>query len=119
VGQRSMEHLNQILESVPSRRQELLQVPGRDWSTKHEQLMLDTFDGERFSKLLAALAKNETWQVPTLVNAQLYAFRDPRTIWSDGRLRYVPAQEIETWKTFFSDRERVPSAEDKDIRTHL
>ncbi|MCI0625221.1 MAG: amidohydrolase family protein [Acidobacteria bacterium] len=120
AGQRSMEHLNQILESVSSKSQELFQVPGRDWSLTHEKLMLDTFDDKRLGMLIAVLARNETWQVPTLVNAQLYAFqRDLRTIWNDRRLRYIPAHELETWKKLFSDREREPTGEDKHVRTRL
>src|SRR5712692_4250075 len=81
AGQRSMEHLNQILESSSSRSQELFQVPGRDWSSKHEMLMLDSFTEERFRDLVAVLAKNQSWQVPTLVIARVYAFPpDPQSI---------------------------------------
>src|SRR5713101_5294622 len=43
AGQRSMEHLNQILESSSSRSHELFQVPGREWSSKYDKLTLDTF----------------------------------------------------------------------------
>src|SRR5713101_2242805 len=38
AGQRSMEHLNQILESSSSRSHELFQVPGREWSSKYDKL---------------------------------------------------------------------------------
>ncbi len=102
VGQRSMEHLNQILESASSKSRELFQVPGRDRSVQHEELMLDTFDEARFARLLAVLVRNETWQVPTLVNGELYAFqRNLKTIWSDSRLRYLSPDETAAWKQHF------------------
>jgi hypothetical protein len=93
-----MEHLNQILESSSSRSHELFQVPGREWSSKYDKLTLDTFDVGKFKKLIAILAKNHSWQVPALVRNRVWAFRGERVISDDGRLRYVPANEVATWR---------------------
>jgi len=101
TGQQSMEHLNQILESSSSRSHELFQVPGREWSSKYDKLTLDTFDEGKFNKLVATLAKNHSWQVPTLVRNRVWAFRGEAVISSDSRLRYIPANEVATWKKFW------------------
>ncbi|MGH9788644.1 MAG: amidohydrolase family protein [Candidatus Acidiferrales bacterium] len=99
VGQRSMEHLLQILESSSSRSQELFQVPGRDWSSKYEEVMLDTFDEERFEELGALLARNQTWQVPTLAISRVHIFQwNLRMIRNDDWLRYIPAAEVASWE---------------------
>jgi|SRR3989475_1503466 len=120
AGQRSMEHLNQILESSSSRSQELFQVPGRDWSSEHEKLMLDTFSDERFRKLVAVLAKNQSWQVPTLVVARVYAFpRDLRIIRNEDRMRYIPSNEIANWKKLFPERVQEPTDTEKAVRGRL
>jgi imidazolonepropionase-like amidohydrolase len=101
VGQRSMEHLDQILESSSSRSHELFQVPGRDWSSKYDKLTLDTFDEGKFKTLIATLAKNHSWQVPTLVRNRVWGFRGDPRFRDDTRLRYIPADEIASWKQFF------------------
>ncbi len=120
LGQRSMEHLNQILESSSSRSHELFQVPGRDWTIKHEKVMLDAFDEERFKTLVAVLAKNRTCQVPTQVMARVHAFRhDRRMIQNDSWLRYIPAEEIATWNQPYQSRYPQPTETEKTIRERL
>jgi imidazolonepropionase-like amidohydrolase len=104
AGQRSMEHLNQILESSSSRSQELFQVPGRDWSDKYDKLMLDSFDEGRFKNLVSILARNQTWQVPTLSAKRAGPMDNEATSGADNRLRYVPADEIANWKRSLPDR---------------
>lgn len=112
VGQRSIEHLNQILESSSSRSQELFQVPGRDWSSKYEMMMLDTFNEQKFGTLTAVLNKNRTWQVPTLVIFR----RALQPTQTDSRLRYIPAEESATWKKPPPDRDREPTDAEKTLR---
>jgi cytosine/adenosine deaminase-related metal-dependent hydrolase len=107
AGQQSMEHLDQILESSSSRSRELLQVPGKDWSSKYDELTLDTFDEARFKRLVATLAKNQSWQVPTLVRKRVHAFRGETVITNDSRLGYVPGNELADWKKYFSPHEKA------------
>ena len=92
AGQRSFEHLFQILESSSSKSGELFAVPLGEWSSKYDKLMLDTFDETKFRELVAVLAKNRTYQVPTLVTRRISDRRTPRR-W----LRYVPAEEMASW----------------------
>ena len=120
VGQRSMEHFLQILESSSSKSQELFQVPSREWSSKHEKLMLDTFDEERFTKLVAVLAKNRTYQVPTLVISRVLSFRSsPRVIRNESWLRYIPAPEVASWPEVLPRRDREPTEAEKTIQGRL
>jgi imidazolonepropionase-like amidohydrolase len=116
AGQRSMEHLNQILESSSSRSQELLHVPGRDWSSKYDKLTLDTFDEGKFKNLVATLAKNQSWQVPTVVRNRVGAFRGETIIVEDRRLRYVPPDELANWRKFFPP---IEQDSEKPIRQRL
>ncbi|HET6669195.1 MAG TPA: hypothetical protein VFH15_03095, partial [Pyrinomonadaceae bacterium] len=60
AGQRSMEHLNQVLETCSSKEQELLRVPVKDWSSAHDRLMVDTYDESKCRKLFSLLAENHT-----------------------------------------------------------
>jgi amidohydrolase family protein len=117
AGQRSMEHLNQILESSSSRSHELFQVPGREWSYKYDKLALDTFDETKFKRLVATLAQNHSWQVPTLVRNQVWALRGETVIMSDSRLRYIPASEVEIWRKQFPDLQ--PTDMEKAVRGRL
>ncbi len=120
AGQRSMEHLNQILESSSSRSQELFRVPGRNWSSKYEKLMLDTFSEEKLGELVAVLAKNQTWQVPTLVNNRVQAFPgDLKIIGNEKQLSYIPADEIATLKQQFPERFRQPTDIEKGYQVRL
>jgi imidazolonepropionase-like amidohydrolase len=108
AGQRSMEHLDQILESSSSRSDELFQVPGSEWSDKYDQVTLDTFDEDKFRSVVAVLAKNQSWQVPTLVRKRVHALRGEPVLTGDSRLRYVPADEVASWSRYFPAGQRGP-----------
>jgi imidazolonepropionase-like amidohydrolase len=120
AGKRSMEHFFQILESSSSKSQELFQVPARDWSSKHQKMMLDTFDERKFRTLVTVLANNRTRQVPTLVMGRALSFRqDPRRIRNERRLRYIPADEIAVWNKTFASEGAQPTNAAKTIGARL
>ncbi|MGH9795589.1 MAG: amidohydrolase family protein [Candidatus Acidiferrales bacterium] len=120
AGQRSMEHLLQIFESSSSKSLELFQVPARDWSSKHEEMMLDTFDDQKFRALGAVLAKNRTWQVPTLVISRVHTFRgDLRKIRNERWMRYIPADEIASWNETDAGASSQPTGEERNLPTRL
>src|SRR2546422_2855141 len=85
-----------------------------------DELMLDTFDDRRLKKLISTLAKNQTWQVPTLVRSRVHAFYwDHRIIWNENRFPYIPADELASWKRLHPDTDPdLPDAE-KVIRRRL
>jgi imidazolonepropionase-like amidohydrolase len=119
AGQRSMEHLNQILETCSSKEQELLRVPGKNWGIVYDKLMLDTYDQSKCRKLFSILAENHTWQVPTLVLKQMYYFSDDlRYFTKSPRLKYVPVDEQDRWKPYVA-RHKNLSKDEKALKKRI
>ena len=109
AGQKSIEHLGTILQGCSSiedelRRLEAAPMPsGGDFSEFPRRIaargerMLDTYDGQKAKQLFAHLAKNQTWQVPTLVTKQALTFADDFDRNGDERLKYIPQSEQKRW----------------------
>ena len=121
AGQRSIEHLGTILEGASSQSRELRRLeatapPPRDPSDFPRRIaargerMLDTYDEKTARELFARLARNQTWQVPTLIVKYTQTFVDDLARAGDPREKYVPAPDREWWspqKNFFA-RYRTP-----------
>jgi hypothetical protein len=116
AGRRSMEHLNQVLETCSSKEQELLRVPGKDWGIAYDKLMVDTYDESKCRKLFSLLAENHTWQVPTLIQKRMYYFSgDLRYFTESPRLKYIPVDEQDRWKPYIA-RQKSLSENEKNLR---
>ncbi|MEY2394319.1 MAG: hypothetical protein QOF94_664 [Acidobacteriaceae bacterium] len=95
AGQKSFEHLIGIFEGSSPLEDEFLK------GAKSETKFLSSYDPARESELFALLAKNHTWQCPTLVWEQGGNLIDEATFAQDSRAKYVPAYWKEvTWKRF-------------------
>jgi len=95
AGQMSFEHLIGIFEGSSPLEDEFLKGP------KTETKFLSTYDPVRASKLFALLAKNHTWQCPTLVWERGGNLIDETDFVHDARAKYVPAYWKDvTWKRF-------------------
>ncbi len=95
AGQRSFEHLIGIFEGSSPLEDEFLKGP------KTETRFLATYDLARASALFALLAKNHTWQCPTLVWERGGNLIDLADFAHDPRAKYVPAYWKDvTWKRF-------------------
>lgn len=121
AGQKSIEHLGSFLEgsstaetelrnwaSPPVKNQDFSVIPARIAARGNR--MLDTYSHEKAAQLLALLAKNNTWQVPTLLAKQVNTFVDEISKAQDPHYKYVPASIREGWspdKNFFY-RYRTP-----------
>jgi hypothetical protein len=121
AGQKSVEHLGTFLEgsstaetelrnwpSPPIRNQDYSVIPAR--IAARGKRTLDTYSAQKAAQLLALLARNNTWQVPTLLAKQVNTFVDDISKAQDPRYKYVPASEREGWspdKNFFY-RYRTP-----------
>jgi imidazolonepropionase-like amidohydrolase len=93
AGMRSFEHLIGIFEGSLPLEDELLQ------GGKTESKLLASYDPERAATLAAVLAKNQTWQCPTLVWERGGNLIDVTDFSRDARAKYVPAYWKEhTWK---------------------
>lgn len=115
AGQQSVEHLGTFLEGSSTAETELRNWPAA--SLKDGNLsaipariaargsrMLETYSEQKAAHLLSLLAKNKTWQVPTLLAKQVNTFVDDISKVQDRRYKYVPALVREGWrpdKNFF------------------
>ena len=95
AGQRSFEHLIGIFEGSSPLEDQFLKGP------KTVGQFLSSYDPTRAAALFALLAKNRTWQCPTLVWERGGNLIDETDFAHDTRAKYAPAawKDI-TWKRF-------------------
>jgi imidazolonepropionase-like amidohydrolase len=95
AGQRSIEHFTGIFEGCSTIEDQLIKGPkslGRNVST---------YDPRRASALIALMAKNQTWQVPTLVWERGQWLIDDIDVSHDPLQKYAPAAwKDRTWPMF-------------------
>jgi imidazolonepropionase-like amidohydrolase len=95
AGMHSFEHLIGIFEGSSPLEDEFLK------GDKGEGKFLATYDPARAATLATLLAKNQTWQCPTLVWERGGNLIDVTDFSKDTRAKYVPtAWKDITWKTF-------------------
>jgi imidazolonepropionase-like amidohydrolase len=108
---RSFEHLIGIFEGSSPLEDEFLK------GDKTEAKFLSSYDPERASALAALLAKNQTWQCPTLVWERGGNLIDVTDFSKDTRVKYVPAYwKDQTWKKFTDQVEREFNTDDLETR---
>lgn len=109
-NQRSFEHLIGVDQACSTQEESLIAISRKqldamarsDTAAEAElerqwwDLLIATHDPARCRRVLERLARNRTWQTPTLVNIQKKCV-DPATLRSDDRLSYVPAYIREWW----------------------
>jgi len=95
AGMRSFEHLIGIFEGSSPLEDEFLK------GGKTETKFLASYDPARAAALAELLAKNQTWQCPTLVWERGGNLLDVTDFAKDARAKYVPdSWKDKTWKTF-------------------
>ena len=95
AGQKSFEHLIGIFEGSSPLEDAFLKGP------KTQGQFLSTYDPKRAAALFALLAKNHTWQCPTLVWERGGNLIDQTDFAHDTRAKYAPAYWKDvTWKRF-------------------
>ena len=98
AGMHSFEHLIGIFEGSSPAEAKFLA------GTKTEGKFLSTYDPARAEALAAILAKNQTWQCPTLVWERGGNLIDVTDYSKDPRAKYVPAHWKDvTWKKMSED----------------
>ncbi|HEY6339003.1 MAG TPA: amidohydrolase family protein [Candidatus Sulfotelmatobacter sp.] len=107
AGQKSFEHLIGIFEGSSPLEDEFLKGP------KTVSKFLSTYDPVRAAALFALLAKNQTWQCPTLVWERGGNLIEERDFVHDARAQYVPASWKDvTWKRFTDQVEHEFNTDD-------
>ncbi len=111
AGMHSFEHLIGIFEGSSPLEDEFLK------GDKTEAKFLSSYDPERASALAALLAKNQTWQCPTLVWERGGNLIDVTDFSKDARAKYVPAYwKDQTWKKFTDRVEKEFNTDDLETR---
>jgi imidazolonepropionase-like amidohydrolase len=95
AGQKSFEHLIGILEGSSTKEDEFLT------GNKNVTQLLAAYDPARLPALAALLAKNQTWQCPTLVWERGGNLLDQTDLAADTRAKYAPQSwKNGAWKRF-------------------
>jgi imidazolonepropionase-like amidohydrolase len=111
AGMHSFEHLIGIFEGSSPLEDEFLK------SGKTEAKFLASYDPERAAALAAELAKNQTWQCPTLVWERGGNLIDVTDFSKDTRAKYVPEYWKEhTWKNFSEQVKQGFNGDDLETR---
>ena len=98
AGQKSIEHFTGIFEGCSTIEDQLIKGP------KTLGLNVKTYDPARAKALIALMAKNQTWQVPTLVWERGQWLVDDIDLSHDPLTKYAPAAwKDHTWPMFVSD----------------
>ncbi|HKN24495.1 MAG TPA: amidohydrolase family protein [Candidatus Acidoferrum sp.] len=111
AGMHSFEHLIGIFEGSSPLEDEFLK------GDKTEAKFLSSYDSERASALAALLAKNQTWQCPTLVWERGGNLIDITDFSKDARAKCVPAYwKDQTWKKFTEQVKQDFNTDDLETR---
>jgi imidazolonepropionase-like amidohydrolase len=98
AGQKSIEHFTGIFEGCSTIEDDLIKGP------KGLGLNVKTYDPARAKVLIALMAKNQTWQVPTLVWERGQWLVDDIDLSHDPLIKYAPSSwKDHTWPMFVSD----------------
>jgi len=110
-GMHSFEHLIGIFEGSSPLEDAFLK------GDKTETRLLASYDPGRAAALAALLAKNQTWQCPTLVWERGGNLIDATDFSKDTRAKYVPAYwKNQTWKKFTEQVESEFNTDDLETR---
>lgn len=105
AGMKSMEHLHGVVLSCSAREDELrsemlkggAHLPGDDRLRLEMHEAAASYDDRKAAPIFAHLAKNKTWQVPTLVAQLPYVQSFDTRITTDPRLKYIPPSAQQRW----------------------
>lgn len=119
AGQKSIEHFSRVLTGCSaqedtiggmvreaiSKGQPIFPLIG-----KIQEMQLSTYDASKAQVLFKTFAKNQTWQVPTLVQQRSFAYLDDENFRADPRLVYIPMEVQKSWdpRTDFRMKWRTP-----------
>ncbi|HEY7213451.1 MAG TPA: amidohydrolase family protein [Thermoanaerobaculia bacterium] len=129
AGQKSIEHFTSFMEACSTREEELRKARADAWANLPEgqarpsraslrplsRQMLDTFSPEKANALFARLARNHTWQCPTLVVQRNMAFIKDPAIHDDPRVKYMPPGIASGWDPTGDFRLQDRTQEDYDL----
>jgi imidazolonepropionase-like amidohydrolase len=136
AGQKSIEHMYDLLTETSTdearlrkawveREARILALKGKPMPPELEEQeftllaeALDTYSEEKAARLFAVLARNVTYECPTIVIHRTWGSLAAPTLLNDPRLRYVPVKQRGS-VNFYLDAARTWSAERKSFVNRL
>lgn len=119
VGQKSIEHLTGILIASSDKetelRDKLVKADSPEARGRVQTTALETYDEKKAADLVARLAKNQTWQCPTLIVLRSSAYHGDESFRRDGRLRYIPRLLQQRWNLRATNRSGGDNAVEKKV----
>jgi hypothetical protein len=127
AGQRSMEHLtgSQVIlyrdcSTLVSMAKKVLPevIATGSPDLPFIKQALELCDKKKATALFRHLAKNGTWQVPTLITSKTHEFTDLDTLYRDERLKYMPGgkDHFKDWEDFHTRLQKRTTKEWDDGR---
>jgi Amidohydrolase family len=106
AGQKSMEHLYGVALSCSAREDELrsemlnggFNLPGSERIRLEMDEATASYNSRKAASVFAHLARNRTWQVPTLDVVVPYAYSFDARVTTDPRLKYIPPSVQRRWR---------------------
>jgi imidazolonepropionase-like amidohydrolase len=131
LGQRTIEHLTYVAsdcsteaDALRAERVAMLDDTSKtrmpDYLSQGPRIIAG-YDPARCRALTARLARNRTWQVPTLVVSRSYAYLDDERFTADPRMRYMPddfATKVGNWHSNPRLRALTPADWANNKRVH-
>jgi imidazolonepropionase-like amidohydrolase len=124
AGQKSVEHLSGFLLAASSQEEQIqMQLVGAMSSSepyteasavlrRQSKELRDTFDPRKAAAIEVRLARNRTWQAPTLTVLRAMANLDDPEFTSDARLKYMPHSIRAQWNPQNDFRLKQRTADD-------
>jgi len=121
AGQKSMEHMFGIYLACSNReselRSELLkggsELPGGERVRLEVDEAMASYDAAKAAIVFEHLARNKTWQVPTLTVFSRGKLPADSPVFGDARLRYIPPSTQQKWTEV--GKQRVGTADEIEI----
>jgi len=122
-GQKSIEHLTNVLRACSSKEPDLMRTQFRDCSKGQvawQRELLATYSEKKAAELVARLRERNTWQTPTLILLRNVAFTATElNLPSDSRSRYVPRKLLDIWRSGFEQNVKDMTKEQASLRSAL
>jgi len=124
AGQKSIEHLTNVLRACSSKETDLMRTQFRD-SSKTGQLawrreLLASYSEQKAAELIAKFRAQNTWQTPTLILLRDVAFASAElNLPSDSHSKYVPRKLLEIWRGGYEQNITDSTNEQAAVRTML
>jgi imidazolonepropionase-like amidohydrolase len=132
AGQKSVEHLTGVLRACSSEEPRLMReqfqagpknaTPESSHAREMqwERELLRTYSNKQAGALIAKFARNQTWQVPTLILLRNDAYPQPETDSPDDPLlQFVPRTIAAKWKQVRLTQDKLSTASDFELREKL